>query len=89
MRPKSKMLTNNNNNMESHRYPQHLNENPNFHFYPPAVYTMHGSSGNAYVNGNTGKIQACAPAPVYVNAPPKPRRTSNIQPALMVTGKKY
>ena len=56
------------------------------------------SSGNAYIpgapndnnnnNNNPQKIQACAPAPVYVNAPPKPRRSTNmIQPqTMMVTG---
>ena len=40
-------------------------------------------------NNNPQKIQACAPAPVYVNAPPKPRRSTNmIQPqTMMVTGK--
>ena len=76
--------------------PNHNNTSPNFHCYPPAVYSMHGASGNAYVlnnnnqlnaNGVPKEIQACAPAPVYVNAPPKPRRTSNVPPTpLMVTG---
>ena len=115
MRPKNKMRRPApapapilNNNTADYRYSQQYtdsptgitNSSPNFHCYPPAVYAMHGSSGNAYIpgnnviaqnnnnNNNSQKIQACAPAPVYVNAPPKPRRSTNMaQPqTMMVTG---
>ena len=62
MRPKKKIV---NNNTSDYRYSQQYessqnNPSPNFHCYPPAVYTMHGSSGNAYVNSNNG-IQAYPP----------------------------
>ena len=115
MRPKNKMRRPApapapilNNNTADYRYSQQYtdsptgitNSSPNFHCYPPAVYAMHGSSGNAYIPGsiniaqnnnndnNSQKIQACAPTPVYVNAPPKPRRSTNMaQPqTMMVTG---
>ena len=87
----------NNNNTQEYRYSQQYEltngSSPNFHNYPPAVHTMHGSSGNAYVkhpNNNTttnNGVQACAPAPVYVNAPPKPRRTTSVPVnPVMVTG---
>ena len=52
-----------NNNTTEYRYSQQYettqNSSPNFHCYPPAVYTMHGSSGHAYVNSNS--IQAYPP----------------------------
>ncbi len=97
------MTINNNNNRFSQLYtppisaqpttmqsPVGMNNNnssPHFHFYPPAVYTMHGSNGQAYANHNNNNIQAHAPAPVYVNAPPKPRRVVQTpQQTLMVTG---
>ena len=93
VRPKNKKILNN--NTQDYRYSQQYElsngSSPNFHNYPPAIHTMHGSSGHAYVqnghaNGHAnGHVQACAPAPVYVNAPPKPRRTSTVNP-VMVTG---
>ena len=65
MRPKKKVPQQAplNNNTAEYRYSQQYetaqNSSPNFHCYPPAVYTMHGSSGNAYVNSNS--IQAYPP----------------------------
>ena len=96
VRPKNKKILNNqhhqqNNNTQEYRYSQQYEltngSSPNFHNYPPAVHNMHGSSGNAYVHpNNAGGVQACAPAPVYVNAPPKPRRTTSTVNPVMVTG---
>ena len=68
MRPKKKVPQQAplNNNTAEYRYSQQYetaqNSSPNFHCYPPAVYTMHGSSGNAYVNSNS--IQAYPPGKV-------------------------
>jgi hypothetical protein len=50
---------------------------------------MFGSSGNAYSTNNqqTAPLHSHPPAPVYVNAPPKPRRVSTQLPTqIMVTG---
>ena len=77
-RPK-KMVNGNNNNITAYRNSKHFaadsNSSPNFHNYPPAVHKMHGAHEQAY---------AFPPAPVYVNAPPKPQRVSTT--TIMVTG---